>query len=535
MKWYRLGLLGLVFLIFSSCTKSCKKAHDNEAVINIDIAQPIESLDPRYATSAAASRVAKLIYAPLFEIDNDSSPQAFLAESLQVLDEKTIKVVLRKNLFFHDGSLLTAADVAYTFQQLGSADVASPHAEKFEYLENIKALNDSEVVFELKRPHAPFLTDLSAIGIVSKKACEARSQQCRHENIGSGPFQLATWDTAKESIRLKPFAQWFEGTPKNELLIRIVRDENTSILELIGRKADLIEGDISPSNMPELKKHAHLTVEQIPGLGYAYLAFNVRGARSDEPHNTPQYTTRQALANKLVRRAIAQAIDFDQIIEKLYLNTATRVSGLIPNGHWMKDASLKAPTFDPSASEKLLDEAGFKRSSPDNMRFKLTIATKPNRLRQTATQLYADFLKRVGIDASIRVKEWSALYDDMKKGQFELFSAIWVPVTDPDLYHFVHHSSSIPDGDKGGGNRHGYKNPEVDRLIELGRTTLDLEKRKAIYQEIERKLIEDLPYIPLWNEHRIIVFNNEKLRGVKASPTGSLLWLRNVESASHTK
>lgn len=533
--WYRLSAVGLSLLMLASCTKSCQKAHDGESVINIDIAQPIESLDPRYTTSAAASRVAKLIYAPLFEIDDDSSPKAFLAESLNVLDEKTMKVVLRKNLFFHDNSPLTAQDVVYTFQQLGSADVASPHAEKFEYLADIKALNESEVIFELKRPHAPFLTDLSAIGIVSKKSCDGRSQQCRHENIGSGPFQLTEWDTAKESISLKPFVQWFEGAPKNSLTIRVVRDENTSILELIGKKADLIEGDISPSNLPELKKHAHLTIEQVPGLGYAYLAVNVRGVRPDERHDTPQYATRQALANKLVRKAIAQAIDFDQIIEKLYLNAATRTSGLIPNGHWMKDASLKAPIFDPSASEKLLDEAGFKRTGPDNMRFKLTIATTPNRLRQNTTQLYADFLKRVGIDASIRVKEWSALYDDMKKGQFELFSAIWVPVTDPDLYHFVHHSSSIPDGEKAGGNRHGYKNPDADRLIELGRTTLDSEKRKAIYQEIERKLIEDLPYIPLWNEHRIVVFNNEKIRGVKASPTGSLLWLRNVENASRQK
>jgi peptide/nickel transport system substrate-binding protein len=160
------------------------------------------------------------------------------------------------------------------------------------------------------------------------------------------------------------------------------------------------------------------------------------------------------------------------------------------------------------------------------MRFKLSIATTPNRLRQSCAQLYADFLKRVGIDASIRVKDWSALYQDMKQGNFELVSAIWVPVTDPDLYYFVHHSSSIPDGDKSGGNRHGYRNAEVDRLIELGRTTMQPEKRKLIYQEIERIMLEDLPYIPLWNEHRLVALNHERVQGYAPSMTGSLLGLR---------
>jgi peptide/nickel transport system substrate-binding protein len=528
---YRILTVSICSLFLWSCTKSCTRSKNGQQTITVDIASPVESLDPRYTTSAAASRVAKLIYAPLFEVDDEMAPKPFLAESIVALDEKTFKITLKKNLFFHDGTPLLAHDVVYTFQELGSPDVVSPHAEKFSYVENIKALDDTEVVFALKQPHAPLLTDLSAIGIVSKKACLGRSQQCRHENIGSGPYTLKKWDNAKETIELSPFAKWFEGAPKSTLLFRIVRDENTRILELIGKKADFIDGDFSPNNMVELKKHDHLTVSEVPGLGYAYLAINVRGPRHDDKNDSPQHLTRRALADKNVRKAIAQAIDFDQIIEKLLLNSADRVSGLIPNGHWAKDASLKAPAFDPKAAEALMDQAGFKKSGPDQMRFKLTIATTPNRVRQNCAQLYADFLKRVGIDASIRVKDWSALYEDMKQGQFELFSAIWVPVTDPDLYYFVHHSASIPEGDKVGGNRHGYKNPDVDRLIELGRTTMDQEKRKVIYQEIEQKLIEDLPYIPLWNEHRIVVFNKEKIQGFKASTTGSLLWLRNAHVA----
>lgn len=495
---------------------------------------PIEGLDSRYTTSATASRIAKLIYASLFEMGEDISPKPFLAESIESINDQSFRLTLRKNLKFHNGSPLTAADVVYTFGQLTSRDVASPHGEKFDYVNKIYAEDDTHVVFELARPHAPFLTDLVAIGIVSKKACEGRSQQCRNENIGSGPYMVKKFDQAKEAILLSPFADWYEGAPKNSLLFRVVRDENTRILELIGKKADFVDGDFSPVNSIELKKQNHLAVREIPGLGFTYLAFNLRGPGPDDHKDTAQYLTRMAIANQQVRLAIAHAIDFDQIIDKLLLGTAARASGLIPNSHWAKDETLKPPAFDPKLSEKELDEAGFKRRAPDNMRFKLTIATTPNRLRQNTAQLYADFLKRVGIDANVRVKDWSALYQDMKQGQFELFSAIWVPVTEPDLYYFVHHSSSIPSDERAGGNRHAYKNPEVDRLIELGRVSMEPQKRRAIYQEIERIMLRDLPYIPLWNEHRIVVVNQEKIRGFEPSPTGSFIGFRKAYLAANT-
>jgi peptide/nickel transport system substrate-binding protein len=515
------------FLIFlPSCIRSCAKADKQNNVINIAVATPPESLDSRYGTSAVASRISDLIYAPLFNIGEDLLPEPFLAESIAALSNKSFKIKLRDNLSFHNGTPLKAQDVVYTYAQLNSPDVASPHAEQFEYIKSIRALNELEIIFELKRPHAPFLTDLCNLGIVSQDSCKDRSQTCRHENNGSGPYKLAHWDKAKESLYLEPFSNWFEGEPKNNLLIRVVRDENTRMLELIGKKTDLIDSDISPINMQQLKKQSHLQISEVPGLGYSYIAFNLRGPRAEDKPGSEEYKTRLALADKRVRKAIAHAIDVDQIIQKILFNTAHRVSGLTPNGHWAKDETLKSPQFDPALAALELDEAGFKIEEPDNMRFKLVIATTTDRTRQSVAQLYVDFLRRVNIDASVRIKDWSALYQDMKQGRFELFSANWVPVMDPDLYYWVHHSASIPHDNKGGGNRHAYINPEVDRLIDMGRSTMEPKKRKAIYQKIERIMLDDMPYVPLWNEHRIVVQNHEKLRGFIPAITGSLLGLR---------
>lgn len=527
--------LFLAGLLPWSCTRSCTTHKSNDQIINISISSPIEALDPRYSTSAIASRIDALLYAKLFEMGEDLFPKPFLAESFEVIDDKTFKIFLRKNLKFHDGTDLTAHDVVYTYAELKSPDVASPHAAKLDYIEKIEAQDDHQIIFHLKKPHAPFFTDLCAIGIVSKKSCLGRSQQCRHEVIGSGPYRLKTWDRAKETIHLIPFSDWFEGAIHNELLFRVVRDENTRLLELAGKKVDIVYGDLSPSNALSLKKYNHLDVKQIPGLGYTYLAINVRGPKPNEATTTQQYQTRLALADKRVRKAIAQAIDFDQIIDKLLLKTAKRASGLIPHGHWAKDEDLAIPAFNPALAQAQLDEAGFKRTGPDNMRFKLTIATTPNRLRQSCAELYSDFLKRVGIDAQVRVKEWGALYEDMKQGQFELISAIWVPVTEPDLYYFVHHSSNIPDGDKVGGNRHGYKNATIDALIEKGRETLNVDERKLIYQRIEREINEDQPYIHLWNEDILVVVNKDKIANFELARDGSFLGFRKISLDSFMK
>jgi len=405
--------------------------------------------------------------------------------------------------------------------------VTSPHAEKYSYLEDVKAIDDLNIIFELKYPYAPFFTDLCGAGIVSERHCHNNSKKCGQENIGSGPYRVEKWDTAKESLRLKPFDSWFEGAPKNSILIRVVRDENTRMLELKSKKAHIVDGDISPQNAAVLEKEPHLKVTKIPGLGITYIGINVRGPISGDKEGSEQLKTRRALADKRVRQALASALDVNQAIEKVLLNKAERASGLIPNRHWAKTPNLKIPLYDPEKSKVLLDEAGFIRSSPNGSRFKLVLTAGQSRLMQNIAALFADYWRQVGIDATVRVKDFSALYQDMKKGQFEAFIATWVPVTEPDLYTWVHHSSNIPTETKAGGNRHGFRNAEVDRLIELGRKTLLKEERKALYGELENIMLYELPYILLWNENRIIV-TNENIKNYKPSSTGSWSGLRHA-------
>ncbi|MEM7494628.1 MAG: ABC transporter substrate-binding protein [Myxococcota bacterium] len=529
---------GGLALSASGCMPSCNSCADGSQrlaqrdVLRLTVASPPEAFDPRFTTSAVAQRISQLIYGRLFVVGDDLLPQPFLAESAENVDDRTVKVTLREGLTFHDGSPLTARDVAYTFNHLGDDDVRSPHAVKFaEFLDNAQAINDREVLFKLKRPYAPVLTDIAAIGIVSRKRCEGRSQTCKDEHAGSGPFRIKQWDAATETLTLQPHGGWFEGAPKiKQLIVRVVRDPNTRLLELLDGKTDLSEGELNPANIPTIEKSDRLVLKRVPGLGYTYLAMNVRPpqqrVKGRQAAESESDRTRRALSNPQVRRAIGHALDIDGIIQTRLRGMAQRAAGMLPPGHWALDSSLQPIPRNLDEAKRLLDAAGFAdRGEKNGGRFRMTLSTTPNRLRQSIALVHTDSLRKVGIDVQLRAKEWSALYQDIKEGNFEMFSAIWVPVTEPDLFHWVFHSGNIPSPDNAGGNRGAFVDRELDTWLDEARVTMDRTKRIALYKKAQQRLDEKLPYIPLWFEDRLVVFN-KRVQGFTPTRTGSLLPLR---------
>jgi len=189
-------LLGLTFLVLISCPKT--NHEDRLNLISIAVATTPESLDPRYAGSVVAQRMAKLLYAPLVEYGDDLLPKPYLAKKFEQIDSLTYRVYLRENLKFHNGDKLESKDVVYTYSELDSDDVRSPKSEriKLENIKYIKALSNTLIEFKLKQPFSSFIDELIGIGIVSKKQCLGRSQKCRHELVGSGPYKIKSINSA---------------------------------------------------------------------------------------------------------------------------------------------------------------------------------------------------------------------------------------------------------------------------------------------------------------------------------------------------
>jgi len=484
--------LALISTLLALTVVSCSSRQDSrDRPLKIAIEAGPVQLDPRLATDAYGQRIGSLLYSRLLRLDSATRLRGDLAESWEANAPDRYTFRLRKNLRFSDGSTLNSEDVRYTFESILDPGTASPHRKTFESIDHIDTPDGDTVVFYLKRPYAPFLYNLTA-GIVSK---------AKGAGIGSGPYFLKTL-IPDEKLVLEANRYFHDPAPGiKDIEIKIIPEDTVREMELQKGSVDLIENALPPDFIPYLEKDPHFSVYKTEGTTYAYLGLNLQ-----DP----------VLSNRKVRQALAYAIDREAIIRDILKGYGRAASGVLSSSHWAYEGGVESYPYDPKKSSALLDEAGFRIPKPGEPRLHLTYKTSQNDLSKRIGEVIQQQLNEVGIQMEIRTYEWGTFYSDIKSGNFQLYSLRWVGVVDPDIYFDLFHSQSVPPA---GANRGHYSNPEVDLLVEEGRTTADPEKRKAIYQKVQKIIASDLPYISLWTFSNVAVLK-KGLSGFAPDPSG---------------
>lgn len=500
---------GLIAALLPACARPAS-APD---VLTVAVASAPETLDPRFATSAVAQRLAALVAAPLVVIGDDLRPKPFLAESIDAPDPRTLIVKLKDGLRFHDGAPVTADDVVFTLGSMKEPALGSPHATRLTHLVALEAVDARTVRLAFDAPTAPFLVDLHAWGILSRAACGKSRDACRSAPMGAGPYRVTEAMDRAERLQLTAHdASPLPPPPIRRVEVRVIRDNTTRLLELMDGRVGLVVGDLLPTDADAAERVPTLAVERAPGLGHTYLALNTR---------------RGPLADARVRRAIEQSLDIDAVIATKLRGRARRADSLLPADHWAHADDLPLPGAAFAQAEALLDEAGWPRRA-DGWRFSLELATTTDRLRRSTSLVWASGLRHVGIDARVVVRDWNALYEDIQRGAFDAFSAKWTPVIEPDLMYWVFHSSSIPapasEGRpaRAGGNRQGFADPALDALLDAARATDDEEARAELYRQAAQRIADQTALIPLWFEDELVI-RTRRLEGFRLGRTASLL------------
>lgn len=494
----------ILFLFFSiGCTSS--PPADPPFVVAIEAAPT--QFDPRLATDAYSERIGQLLFSRLLRSDAAGQKVPDLAERWEVAGETIYTFHLRKNVRFHDGRPLTSQDVRYTFESILDPAFASPHRKSFEMVSRIETPDAETVRFILKKPHAPFLTEMTK-GIVPKHLAEKGGPGTLASHpVGSGPFRFVRYDP-DEAVELAAFSDYFDGAPAiPRLLFRIIPEDSVRLLELEKGNIDLLQNAFPPDALPRLQQNPRLKIIQAPSTTYSYLGFNL---------NDP------ILQKKPVREAIALAIDREAITEHLFKGLARPAAGLLSPSHWAYADSVKVYRYDPEQAKERLDEAGFPDPPGPAPRFHLVHKTSQNDLARRVVEVIQRQLSEIGIAVTIRNYEWGTFYGDIKSGNFQIFTLSWVGVDDPDIYHNLFHSESVPPN---GANRVQYRNPKIDTLLEAGRITLDPEKRKVVYTEIQQIIAEELPYVSLWHTMNVAVMKKE-VEGFHLYPDGDFYGLK---------
>jgi peptide/nickel transport system substrate-binding protein len=496
-------------LLFLICIPSCSiKEPENSNILTVGIESNPTNLDPRFSTDAVSAKITTLIFNGLLKRDETMRLLPDLAEGWEMRDDFTYIFRLKKGIKFHDGREITSKDVKYTYEFILDPLNKSPKKGGYDRIKEIKVSDDYTVIFILKEPFAPFLDNMT-LGIVPEHAVREKEKDFSSHPIGTGPFIFKEWKQ-DERVMLSANNNYFEGRPHIDgVIYKIIPDETIRVLELEKGGIDLLMSPITPDILTRLEKNKELKVIKKTGTNYSYIGFNL---------NAP------ILKNQKVRQAIAHAIDRDGICKYILKGLAEKTNGILTEYNWAYEPDLKRYEYNPELSKRLLDEAGYPVHRETGIRFKLTFKTSQNELRKRIAEVFQEQLRKVGIEMDIRTYEWGTFFSDIKSGNFQVFSLTWVGISDPDILHYMFHSSSFPPD---GANRVRYSNPEIDSLLEQGRKTLSQEKRKEIYSRAQKIISEELPYISLWHSVNVAVMK-KNIEGFILYPDEDMASLKSV-------
>lgn len=512
--------LSLVFLVACDGKKSAAPPVQRgpgtpaygDALVVGSIGEP-STLIPLLASDSASHEVAGQIYNGLVRYDKNLNLEGELAESWDVSrDGLTITFHLRRGVKWHDGQEFTSRDVLYTYRVTIDPKTPTAYGDAFKQVQHAEATDPHTFRVTYAKPFAPALESWG-MAILPGHLLEGKeitkSELARHP-VGTGPYVFKEW-IAGQKIVLESNREYYEGRPYiDRYIYRVIPDSSTMYMELKSGALDMM--GLSPvqyqrqTDTPEFR--ARFNKYRYPASAFTYLGYNLR---------------HPLFADRRVRQALTSAIDKEEIVHGVQLGMGQIAHGPYKPGTWACDPHIRDFDYNPERAKQLLAEAGWRETNSDGVlvkdskTFQFTILTNQgNAERLKTAQIIQRRLKKVGIDVKIRVIEWASFLSQfIDKGNFEAVLLGWTISPDPDMFDIWHSSKTGPKEL----NFIGYKNPEVDRLLEDGRGTFDLAKRRRCYYRFQEILAEDQPYTFLYVPDALPAVSG-RFRGIAPAPAG---------------
>jgi peptide/nickel transport system substrate-binding protein len=438
------------------------------------------------------SRVDFMIFERLVENDFDGEPQPILADSVTPEEDgKVWTVVLREGVNFSDGEPLTSEDVIYSFEF--ALDEANGFLQRgrIGVIEDMEAVDERTVKFTLSSPLSSFQDALTLVGIAPKHAMEPDPKAFAIKPIGTGPFVLTRF-TPNDRVVMAANENYWGGKPSiDELVFLSVPDATTRLSDLAAGKVDII-APLLGTQIEELESHDGLSVAETDSTQRVDLWIN----NTVKPFN-----------DKLVRQALSYAIDRQAMVESLAPSSRPAVGPITPSS-WGFDDSIEGLPYDPERAKQLLAKAGY----PDGLEFTLLVSTRAGEEREAA--LIQQQAAAAGIKVKVDTMDYAALIERVVvKKEYVAARLTATQTPDPDSMTFIYFHSESP------GNYWGYKNPEIDKLLEQGRSTVERDDRIPIYSELTERLLDEAPNI--WMYYNKVLFGvGPDVEGFRPVPTG---------------
>ena len=441
--------------------------------VTVLLTSEFKNMDPT-ETGGELPMVMYHIYCRLYSFDDDMKPVPDLVEQETVSDDNlTWTLKLRAGATFHDGTPVNAEAVKYMVDRMlatsGSGKIL------FQPISNVEILDDLTVKMTTEKPFPALRNNLAGpySGLVSPAADKKLGDRYGLEPVSCGPYKFTSWTRGSELV-LERFDDFYGPTPPySSVSFQFVPDVSTRLFKMMNGEAD-VALRFGPVEAEQLRSR-DVKVQEIHGRTIFYQL----------------HVAKPPLDDVRVRKAINHAVDKNAIIKNVLAGGGT-ISKSVLAANSFGGTPVGEYEYDPEKARALLKDAGVESAN-------LVLYSTQNRYLNDSlvAQAIAGYLRKVGLETEVRIiGDWASYVERVGKLDFDLYTLSWGSSTgDADRVLQANFKSTRAGKTWNFG---GYKNEEIDRLIDEARAIIDNDERKAKYVVIQKKLFDDAPWLFLY-------------------------------------
>ena len=469
----------------------------------------INNLDLQKQQDQINNIILKNTHQTLVFFTNEQTFEPGLATGWEFVDEegRILRFHLREDVFFSNGTPMTAEDVKFTYE-MALKNVVAPLLKD---MVSVNVFDKYTVDIEVERYNNDFIASLASVplSIQSKAAYESGMENPHY--IGTGPYRYEEWVEGEYCSLEKVESYWgenakdvpfyFEPGVSERIEFHPYTDASRRALAL---QNDEIDVCINPpvNELPSLEEDSDVVVYEKTGTRLFYFAFNVDA----EPWN-----------NQTLRQAVACAIDRQAVLDAAVCGKGTLQTTILNRGLWGFYDDMEGFDYDVERGRTLMAEAGYAGASAENTVLSTTLTYASSSPYEQIAMVIQANLKKIGIDVALAKLDDATLKEECEEGNQELFIWRWNEDSSVD---FVYRDLFYTDSPN---NYHHYSDSHADQLIDTVATMIDENARLVAAKELQTYLVDACPQVPLYTANLVIAFH-KNLQGEYLYGGGNHLW-----------
>lgn len=492
-----LTLLLILLLVATACNSGESSSQEKSKTMYIGIVNSPILFNPINSADIASQYVEGFMFDSLLDMPSPMEFTPKLADSFETTDNQTYTIKFNEKAEWSDGEPVSAEDAAFTLNLIANPKTEThigTYLSSLEGLENgklpegeteipsVKVIDSKTLQIKTKQPIDPNLIKEQLgvkLMILPKHVLEdvdpAKLSQhpfMQKPNVTSGPFKFVQYKK-DQYVEFEQNSGYYLGKPKlDRLFVKIMMGANVvSQLQTGEIHMNAALGKIPVQDYQTVEGFDHVTTEIQPTIGFQMMVFNTENIKDAK-----------------VRQAIAYAINRQSIVDDLLKGTGEIIDGPYTSLSPYLNKDLKKYTYDPEKAKQLLKDSGWDVSKP----IKFVVPTG-NKVREQSADILTQNLKDIGLKVEVTTYDFPTSLQKARQGDFDLFLLGNAISIDPDVSAIYASTATW--------NLMKYSNPEVDELLEKGKSEADPEKRKAIYNSLQEIWNEDLPVFTLYSDY----------------------------------